>query len=100
MISRNAGDNKFLNEVIDTYNKRKENKNHKITDKASFISKFYNSQKEIVFVMAFKSDTKRVPVIRNNVEKLDSNIAKFSLIQCIREMSTYNYPIEIIEISN
>lgn len=50
--------------------------------------------------MAFKSDTKRVPVIRNNVEKLDSNIAKFSLIQCIREMSTYNYPIEIIEISN
>jgi len=55
---------------------------------------------EIVFVMAFKSDTKRVPVIRNNVEKLESNIAKFSLIQCIREMSTFNYPIEIIEISN
>jgi|25_taG_2_1085351.scaffolds.fasta_scaffold00300_15 hypothetical protein len=100
MISRNAGDNKFLNEVVDAYNNRKENRNHKITDKVSFINKFYNSQKEIVFIMAFKSDTKRVPVIRNNVEKLDSNIAKFSLIQCIREMSTYNYPIEIIEISN
>jgi uncharacterized protein (TIGR04141 family) len=100
MISRNSGDNAFVNDVIDSYNRRADNVGYEIGDKDSFIQKFATGGKEIVFVMAFKSDTQRVPVIRNNVEKLESNIAKFSLIQCIREMSTFNYPIEIIEISN
>lgn len=100
MISRNSGDNSFVSDVIDSYNGRLDNLGYEIEDKDAFLKKFATGGKEIIFVMAFKSDTKRVPVIKNNVEKLESNIAKFSLIQCIREMSTFNYPIEIIEISN
>lgn len=100
MISRNSGDNSFVGEVIDNYNRRVDNVGYEITEKEEFLKKFATGGKDIVFVMAFKSDTQRVPVIRNNVDKLESNIAKFSLIQCVREMSTFNYPIEIIEISN
>ncbi len=100
MISRNSGDNSFVSDVVDSYNRRNDNRGYKIRDKEGFLRKFETGGKEIVFVMAFKSDTQRVPIIRNNVERLESNIAKFSLIQCIREMSTFNYPIEIIEISN
>ncbi|QXP59718.1 DUF6119 family protein [Olleya sp. HaHaR_3_96] len=100
MISRNSGDNSFVNDVVDSYNSRADNNGYEITDKDAFLQKFATGGKEIVFVMAFKSDTQRVPVIRNNLDKLESNIAKFSLIQCVREMSTFNYPIEIIEIKN
>ncbi|WP_339660029.1 DUF6119 family protein [Croceibacter atlanticus] len=100
MISRNSGDNSFVNDVVDSYNSRGDNVGYEIANKDAFLNKFATGGKEIVFVMAFKSDTQRVPVIRNNVERLDSNIAKFSLIQCVREMSTFNYPIEIIEIRN
>ncbi|WP_304144574.1 DUF6119 family protein [Mesoflavibacter zeaxanthinifaciens] len=100
MISRSSGDNTFLNEVIDSYNKRADNKGFEIKNKEQFLSKFTAGGKEVVFVMAFKSDSKRVSTIRGNVEKVNSNIAKFSLIQCIREMSTFNYPIEIVEIKN
>ena len=100
MISRNSGDNSFVGDVVDSYNRRVDNVGYEIRDKDAFLQKFATGGKEIVFVMAFKSDTQRVPVIRNNVEKLESNIAKFSLIQCVREMSTFNYPIEIIEIRN
>lgn len=100
MISRNSGDNSFVNDVIDNYNRRVDNIGYEIPDKEAFLQKFKTGGKEIVFVMAFKSDTQSVPVIKNNVERLESNIAKFSLIQCVREMSTFNYPIEIIEIRN
>lgn len=100
MISRNSGDNSFVGDVVNSYNSRVDNVGYEIIDKEGFLQKFATGGKDIVFVMAFKSDTQSVPVIRNNVDKLESNIAKFSLIQCVREMSTYNYPIEIIEISN
>lgn len=100
IISRNSGDNSFVSDVIDSYNRRVDNVGYEITDKDAFIQKFATGGKEVVFVMAFKSDIQSVPSIRNNVERLESNIAKFSLIQCVREMSTFNYPIEIIEIRN
>ena len=100
MISRNSGDNSFVNDVVESYNRRVDNDGYEIADKEAFLQKFTTGGKEIVFVMAFKSDTQSVPVIRNNVDRLESNIAKFSLIQCVREMSTFNYPIEIIEIRN
>ncbi len=100
MISRNSGDNSFVGDVVDSYNSRLDNFGYQIPDKDIFLQKFATGGKDVVFVMAFKSDTQSVPVIRNNVDKLESNIAKFSLIQCVREMSTFNYPIEIIEISN
>jgi hypothetical protein len=90
----------FLTEVVASYNARKDNIGYEIKDKKKFLNKFKIGWKEIVFVMAFKSETKSVPIIKGNVEKLKYNIAKFYLIQCIREMNTFSYPLEIIEIKN
>lgn len=100
MISRNSGKLDFLSEVVSSYNARKDNIGYEIKDEKEFLNKFKIGGKEIVFVMAFKSDTKSVPVIKGNLEKFKSNIAKFSLIQCIREMNTFSYPLEVIEIKN
>lgn len=100
MISRDSGGLDFVKKVIKRYNSMGENIDYKIADEVDFLNKFKNKNKEIVYVMAFKSTSKRTPIIRNNIEKLESNIAKFSLIQCVKEMNTYNYPLEIIEISN
>ena len=56
MISRNSGDNAFVNDVIDSYNRRADNVGYEIADKDSFIQKFATGGKEIVFVM------KRLPI--------------------------------------
>ena len=42
--------------------------------------------------------SKKINTIINNVDKVKSNIAKYSLIQCVREMNMLSFPIKIIEI--
>lgn len=87
----------FIEQVIDSYNNRVENKN-KLIDKKTFISKLTNKNKRIEFVMAFKSDAIKTPLVKGNVESIKSNIAKYSLIQCVREMNMLSFPIKIVEI--
>lgn len=99
MNDRNSGGIDFIGSVLDSYNKRKENQNLKIT-KNEFIKKFRSKEKRIVFVLAFKSESKKLKSVRGNIEKVNSNIAKFSLIQCVREMNTLSFPVSIFEIAN
>lgn len=47
-------------------------------------------KKKIVFVMAFTSHLKDDILIEDNIEEFDSNIAKFSLVQCSSEIRS-NY---------
>ena len=54
--------------------------------------------KNIVYVMAFKSNLANNVNIKDNINIIKSNIAKYSLIQCVRDMNSLNYPIKIIEI--
>ncbi|MVO08231.1 hypothetical protein GOQ30_03510 [Flavobacterium sp. TP390] len=92
-----SGGLKFVNEVINSYNRKKENSD-KIIDKDIFINKLTNKNKRFEFVMAFKSDSKKIPAIKGNVHLVKSNIAKYSLIQCVREMNMLSFPIKIVEI--
>jgi hypothetical protein len=87
----------FVEEVIKSYNNKSENKD-KLIDRDSFIKKITNKNKRIEFVMAFKSDAKKTPIIKGNVNSIKSNIAKYSLIQCVREMNMLSFPIRIVEI--
>ena len=59
-----------------------------------FLKKFIS--KEIVFVLAFASNTKGKTVLEN-MSSQKSNIAKFSIIQVFREQ-TSNYQLRVIEI--
>jgi hypothetical protein len=97
MNERNSGSDDFIVSIINAYNSKDVNLD-KLIDKDSFKAKFKTGGKNIQFVMAFKSELKRVQQIKNNVDKVQSNIAKYSLIQCVREMNMLTFPIKIVEI--
>lgn len=93
---KNSGSYDFLNGIIDSYNALPLNVAQQII-KGDFISKF--SQKEVLFVMAFNSTLSTHQDIRTNIHLLRSNIAKYSLIQCVRDMNTEMYPVKIFDIA-
>ncbi len=68
------------------------------TTEEQFLSKF--KEKKIVFVMAFSSDRRDGKSIFANLDSLQSNIAKFSLVQSVRDMNSKNFPLRIFEIPN
>ncbi|MCY1719192.1 TIGR04141 family sporadically distributed protein [Prolixibacteraceae bacterium Z1-6] len=43
-------------------------------------------EKKIIYVLAFTSHLKEDLIVEDNIEKFDSNIARFSLVQCSSEM--------------
>lgn len=94
---RNSGTYEFLDGIIDSYNGQAINADNLII-REDFISSLNN--KELFFVMAFKSTLSANVDIRNNVNNLRSNIAKYSLIQCVRDMNTNMYPLKIIDIAS
>ncbi len=97
MNDRNSGSTTFVGDVIDSYNRKGENADYQI-DKQLFLDKFKTGGKNIIYVMAFKPEQKSIPEIKGNVHRVKSNIAKFSLIQCVREMNSMSYPLKIVEI--
>ena len=50
--------------------------------------------------MAFKSTLSVATDIRNNISILRSNIAKYAVIQCVRDMNTNMYPLKIFDIAS
>lgn len=68
--------------------------------KDSYTEEFFFSlfEKEINFILAFCNERKRFDKVLGNVKEFDSNIAKFSLIQHVKEMNSTNYPVRVVEI--
>lgn len=95
---RNSGSDNFILSIIDAYNNKNINSD-RLIDKESFLSKFKTGGKNVQFVMAFKSELKKISQIKNNIDKVQSNIAKYSLIQCVREMNMLSFPLKIFEIA-
>lgn len=93
---KNSGTFEFLDGIIESYNANLENAHRQIVS-----DEFKNSinTKEIFFVMAFKSTLNTGVDIRQNVLTLRSNIAKYSLIQCVRDMNTNMFPIKLFDIA-
>lgn len=90
-----SGTFEFLSKVVQTYN-NSVSEDQRI-DVETFKLKF---RKEIVYVLAFNSQLTDNRNIRDNIPHIRSNIGKFSLIQCVRDMQSNNYPIRIVEIEN
>lgn len=89
----NSGSTDYLKGIIDSYNR---NRTPSI-NKDSFIEKF-KSNKEIIYVMAFKSNRGGFS-IRDKIEQSRSNIAKYSLIQCSQDMNSL-YNLKIFDIAD
>lgn len=55
-------------------------------------------QEKIVYVFAFASQLAEAPLVEDKIERYSSNIAKYSLIQCSKDMQTSNYELNIHQI--
>lgn len=89
----NSGSTAYLETIVESYNKQKSVK----INKTNFINKF-KQNKEIIYVMAYKSNRGK-QLLRDKIEKSKSNIAKYSLIQCLQDMSSL-YPLRIFDIAD
>lgn len=55
-------------------------------------------KKKITYVLAFTSHLKEDLSVIENIDKFDSNIARYSLIQCSGEMRAYYYDMQTFQI--
>ncbi|UTN06372.1 TIGR04141 family sporadically distributed protein [Flavobacterium bizetiae] len=94
---KNSGTYEFLDGIINSYNSQTINTGNLIV-RNNFIHSIQN--KEIFFVMAFKSTLSITTDIRTNVSALRSNIAKYAVIQCVRDMNTNMYPLKIFDLAS
>ncbi|SKC59145.1 DUF6119 family protein [Ohtaekwangia koreensis] len=95
-INNHSGTNYFI-KTINIYNAR--NPSNKLDAEALF-SRIANNEISIKFVMAFNNRVYRNKTSVEKIELSDSNIAKFSLVQTVREMlANKRFAIRIIDIS-
>lgn len=55
-------------------------------------------KKKIVFVFAFSSKLYHDDLVEESIDKYTSNIARYSVVQCTREMIAYNYELRIRQV--
>lgn len=86
----------FLDSVYYSLEKH-ENFNYSIVKTKQEFKKLFK-EKEIIYVLAFVSTLKETEKITNDISITKSNIAKFSVINCILSMKENNYTMKIAEI--
>ena len=87
----------YLKKTLTEYNKRNPNKIIGIDD---FIKKIKSKELQVNFVMAFKNNHYKNENILTRIDKCKSNIAKYSLVQVVKEMQAFNFGINLIDISD
>lgn len=87
----------YLKKTLTEYNKRNPKKTIDIDD---FIEKIKSKKLTISFVMAFKNNHYNKENILDRIDKCNSNIAKYSLVQVVKEMQAFNFGINLIDISD
>lgn len=94
---KNHQGSSYLTKTLKEYNKR--NPSKKI-DHKELLPKLKDGQIQINFVMAFKNNHyKNLPII-DRIDSCKSNIAKYSLVQVVKELQPYNFGINLIDISD
>lgn len=87
----------YLKKTLKEYNKRNPDKKIDIDD---FINKIRNKELTINFVMAFKNNHYKGHTILDRINKCKSNIAKYSIVQVVKEMQEFDFGINLIDISD
>ncbi|MGV0827560.1 DUF6119 family protein [Empedobacter brevis] len=87
----------YLKKTLKEYNRRNPDKKIDIND---FINKIKSKELSVNFVMAFKNNHYKNNDILERINKCKSNIAKYSLVQVVKEMQQYDFGINLIDISD
>jgi uncharacterized protein (TIGR04141 family) len=94
---KNTKGTSYLKKTLKEYNKRNPDKKIAVDD---FIEKIKTKKLNINFVMAFKNNHYIKHPILDRIDKCQSNIAKYSLVQVVKEMQPFNFGINLIDISD
>ncbi len=89
-----SDDKSFLEKIYNQLLQKGRNYNH--LNLADFIKLF--EEKKKTFVLAFTSQLASDAIVEDNLDLYQSNIAKFSLIECSSEMRIKYYDMEILQI--
>jgi len=93
----NVNGSSYFKETIEYYNKFNP---HKKLDSETILKKISNSDLKINFVMAYRYSSYKNKNAIEKIEQSQSNIAKFSIVQTVRDIRNYkNFEIHIIDIS-
>lgn len=96
---KNHNGSTYLKKTLSLYNKR--NPKNKI-ETEEIIKKIRNKELIISFVMAFKNNYNRNKGFSTieRIDKSNSNIAKYSIVQVIKETLQYDFDIKLKDISD
>ncbi|XOV68692.1 MAG: DUF6119 family protein [Fluviicola sp.] len=94
---KNKNGSSYLLKTLKEYNRR--NPSNKI-DHETLIPKLKSGEININFVMAFKNNHyKQLPIL-DRIESCKSNIAKYALVQVVKELQPFDFGIKLIDISD
>jgi hypothetical protein len=93
-IKNNDG-SQYLRKTLKYYNKKSKTKKIDVKD---VVSRIKSKELEVIFVMAFKNNYYKGKTVKEKIDASKSNIAKYSIIQTIKEMQPY-FPVKLIDIS-
>lgn len=94
---KNKNGSSYLEKTLKQYNKRNPDKKIDVLD---FMQKIQKKELSVNFVMAFKNNHYRGEKVIERIDKCRSNIAKYSLVQVVKEMQQFNFGINLIDISD
>lgn len=94
---KNTNGIEYLRNTLLLYNSRNPKK---AIDIDLFINDIENKKLNISFVMAFKNNHHKKYDILERINRCSSNIAKYSLVQVVKEMQQFDFDIKLIDISD
>ena len=87
----------YLEKTLKLYNRR--NPNKKIAYKG-LVERLRKDPAQANFVMAFKNNHYKNKPILERIDLCKSNIAKYALVQVVKEMQQYKFGIDLFDISD
>ncbi|MCT4697617.1 DUF6119 family protein [Tenacibaculum haliotis] len=87
----------FLEKTLELYNKRNPTKK---VDVKEIVERLRKDPSQANFVMAFKNNHYKGKPILERIDLCKSNIAKYALVQVIKEMQQFKFGIELFDISD
>lgn len=94
---KNNDGSSYLKKTLKAYKRRTKSKSINIKN---IVDRIFNSELEIVFVMAFKNNYRKTKKPSEKINLSKSNIAKYSIVQTVKEMQRLNFQIRILDIAD
>jgi len=94
---KNNESSSYLKNTLKAYKKKNQTK---IIDTKEITRKILAKEYQVIYVMAFNNNYRKSEMPINKIDQSKSNIAKYSLVQTVKEMQRLNFEIRLKDISD